>query len=56
MGERLVRLLVELNKIGTTIVIATQDRHLWENFDFPRLHLEGGQLREMAQENGVGHG
>jgi cell division transport system ATP-binding protein len=44
IGERLLRLLIELNKMGTTIVIATHDRQLWENFDFPRLHLDDGQL------------
>lgn len=48
MGERLVRLLVELNKMGTTIVIATHDKFLWENFEFPRLHLEDGQLTEWG--------
>ena len=48
MGERLVRLLVELNKMGTTIVIATHDKLLWENFEFPRLHLEDGQLTELG--------
>lgn len=47
MGERLVRLLVELNKMGTTIVVATHDRHLWENFDFMRLHLEDGHIRQI---------
>ena len=48
MGERLVRLLVELNKMGTTIMIATHDKFLWENFEFPRLHLEDGQLTEFG--------
>lgn len=49
MGERLVRLLVELNKMGTTIVIATHDRNLWESFDFPRLHLQDGRLKQVDQ-------
>ena len=41
MGVRLLRLLDALNEQGTTILVATHDRHLWERFGHPRLHLDG---------------
>jgi cell division transport system ATP-binding protein len=44
MSERLMYLFVELNKLGTTIVIATHDNKLVEKIGAPRLHLEKGQL------------
>ena len=43
MGTRLMRLFIELNKLGTSVIIATHDQHLWRQFDFPRLHLSHGQ-------------
>jgi cell division transport system ATP-binding protein len=47
MAQRLMRLFVELNRLGTTTVIATHDMTLVESLDAPRLHLEAGELIEL---------
>lgn len=47
MSERLMYLFVELNKLGTTIVIATHDNSLVEKIGAPRLHLESGKLLHL---------
>ncbi len=44
MAFRLLRLFEELNKLGTTLVIATHNEALAARFDHPRLHLEDGEL------------
>ena len=44
MGERLMYLFVELNKIGTTIVIATHDFGLAERVNAPILDIDDGKL------------
>lgn len=49
MAERLMHLFVELNKLGTTTVIATHDLDLVEGSPGSRLHLEGGQLEHWGQ-------
>jgi cell division transport system ATP-binding protein len=41
---RLMRLFLELNKIGTTVVIATHDRRLIESAGKPILRLHDGEL------------
>ncbi len=58
MGTRLMRLFIELNKLGTSIIIATHDQHLWRQFDFPRLHLSNGQAVYSAHiaTNGTPNG
>lgn len=48
LAERLMYLFVELNKIGTTIVIATHDRSLMEGLDVRELHLLDGQLEHVG--------
>ncbi|HJN04528.1 MAG TPA: cell division ATP-binding protein FtsE [Alphaproteobacteria bacterium] len=43
-GLRILRLFDELNKIGTTVVIATHDRTLVNRFGRPEMRLEDGAL------------
>jgi len=44
MAERLMRLFEELNRLGTTMVVATHDTSLPRRFPHPVLRLQGGRL------------
>ncbi len=44
LGQRLLRLFIELNKSGTSVVIATHDIALMDEFDARRLVLHDGRL------------
>ena len=44
LGQRLLRLFVELNKSGTSVVIATHDIALMDEYDARRLVLHEGRL------------
>jgi cell division transport system ATP-binding protein len=44
MALRLIRLFEEMNKLGTTIVVATHNENLAVQLGHPRLHLEDGEL------------
>jgi cell division transport system ATP-binding protein len=46
LAQRLLRLFIELHKSGTSIVIATHDVALMDQFDAPRLVLQEGRLRQ----------
>jgi cell division transport system ATP-binding protein len=44
LGQRLLRLFIELNKSGTSVVIATHDIALMDQYDARRLVLHDGRL------------
>lgn len=44
LARRLLRLFIELNKLGTSVVIATHDFALMEQIDARRLVLEDGRM------------
>jgi cell division transport system ATP-binding protein len=44
LSLRLVRLFTELNKMGTTIILATHELPLLDSFPFPRMELQDGQV------------
>lgn len=44
MGKRIMYLFTELNKHGTTVLVATHDQEIVRSFSYPVLHLENGQL------------
>jgi cell division transport system ATP-binding protein len=45
MARRLLRLFIELNRLGTSVVIATHDHQLMRHFKAPRLELHEGHVR-----------
>ena len=53
IAMRLMHLLSELNKIGTTVVVATHSQSLVSAFAHPRLHLVNGELEILRPGAGV---
>jgi cell division transport system ATP-binding protein len=49
MGARLIRLFAELNRLGTTVLIATHDRALVEATGGREIRLVEGRLMEMRK-------
>jgi cell division transport system ATP-binding protein len=45
IGNRLLRLFVELNRLGTSVIIATHDYALMDQLKAPRLMLNEGHLQ-----------
>lgn len=54
MAYRLVHLFEELNRLGTTIVIATHNQQLVNRLGHPEIRLSGGQLT-MLDPSGKGN-
>jgi cell division transport system ATP-binding protein len=50
MALRILRLFVELNRLGTTVLIASHDQSLIARLGQPVLHLAGGRLHEGLPE------
>jgi cell division transport system ATP-binding protein len=46
MATRLMKLFIQLHRLGTTVVIATHSQHLIESFPYPRLHIAHGDVSE----------
>jgi cell division transport system ATP-binding protein len=42
MAQRILRLLIELNRQGTTVLVSSHDRDLVERSGMPVVHLDGG--------------
>lgn len=53
IGFRLMNLFEQLNRMGTTIVIATHNPHIMEKFKHPKLVLESGTLRTEESKNWI---
>ena len=43
----LVRVFERINRLGTTVLIATHDIAFARQFEHRRVHLEGGQLHQL---------
>jgi cell division transport system ATP-binding protein len=53
MAIRILRLFVELNRLGTTVLIATHDDDLVARSGRPVMHIEGGALRRISSRGAV---
>jgi cell division transport system ATP-binding protein len=49
MSLRIIRLFVELNRLGATVVIASHDEELVARSGMPVLYLDRGRMRRAAQ-------
>lgn len=48
MGEKIMKLFIELNRLGAAVVIATHDLHLMKALGKPSMRLDNGALVDRA--------
>ncbi|MBE1237247.1 cell division ATP-binding protein FtsE [Phaeovibrio sulfidiphilus] len=53
IAVRLLHLFVELNKLGSTVLIATHNEGLVDRFNAPRLHLEDAAIYRIGPPSGL---
>lgn len=53
IGFRLMTLFDQLNRMGTTIVIATHNQNIMDKFGHPRLLLDAGRLEVEKPKNWI---
>lgn len=53
IAVKLMKLFIELNKLGTTVIIATHSEKLVNDFNYPRLHLQNGGLKVFMPREGL---
>ena len=54
IGVRILHLFEELNRHGTTVLIATHDEEIVNHFQHPRIHLENGTLTDGTRRSKAG--
>ncbi len=50
ISHKLLLLFEELNRLGTTVIIATHDQSMIEHFDYPKITLKNGRLTEAPMD------
>jgi cell division transport system ATP-binding protein len=54
IGVRIMHLFEELNRHGTTIVIATHDNEIVSRFPHPQIRLENGTIADSTRKTARG--
>ncbi|MEJ2743644.1 MAG: ATP-binding cassette domain-containing protein, partial [Gammaproteobacteria bacterium] len=49
LSLEIFRLFEQFSRLGTTVIIATHDTSLTEQFDYPRVHLHNGHVLSRAR-------